>query len=245
VGFVVPPGSGWPLPLYELALMTARQVRGMGIHDAELTVITPEAAPLSLFGPRASAAVADELEAVGVRLRAGTTVKADPLGHGAFVLQPTGEHLTDTRAVTLPRLEGLRLDGVPTDAQGFVSVDDYARVRGLPAVWAAGDGTSQPIKQGGLAAQQADVAALGIAAAAGLPVIVERLTPVLRGTLLTGDRAWHMRWAEDDGEGLAVQRPLWWPPTKVAGRHLSPYLAAHPEAPAGMPVEVALAAPRS
>lgn len=34
VAFVVPPGTTWPLPLYELALMTARAVYSMGIDDA-------------------------------------------------------------------------------------------------------------------------------------------------------------------------------------------------------------------
>ena len=30
--------------------MTARELSGMGIDDAQLTVITPEAVPLMLFG---------------------------------------------------------------------------------------------------------------------------------------------------------------------------------------------------
>ena len=50
--------------------------------------------------------------------------------------------------------------------------------------------------------------------------------PVLRGILLGGRKPVHMR--ADPGAGSARQglEPLWWPPGKVAGRHLAPYLAA-------------------
>ena len=225
VAFVVPPGSGWPLPLYELALMTARQARSMGVDDAELTLITPEAAPLSLFGPRASSAVADELDVAGVSFITGQAAEADRDHPGGLVLRPGGRRLAPQRIVTLPALEGIRIDGLPAHGRGFLPVDGQMRVVGVDGVWAAGDGIDFPIKQGGLATQQADVAALGIAAEAGLPVTVEAFEPVLRGTLLTGDKPWHLRWAAGDGDGLAVQRPLWWPPTKIAGRFLGPYLA--------------------
>jgi sulfide:quinone oxidoreductase len=94
-------------------------------------------------------------------------------------------------------------------------------------VWAAGDATAFPIKQGGLAAQQADAAAQSIAAAAGVAIEPEPFHPVLRGVLLTG-RGEH--WIRRDvgggaGEGEAKRHALWWPPTKVAGRYLAPYLA--------------------
>src|SRR5215210_2353301 len=58
VAFVVPPGTSWPLPLYEIALMTAADVWGMGIDDAQLVFVTPEQAPLSMFGTAASDSVA-------------------------------------------------------------------------------------------------------------------------------------------------------------------------------------------
>src|SRR3954470_2984758 len=91
VAFVVPPGVSWPLPLYELALMTAREVRGMGIDDARLTIVSPESAPLAIFGPRASDAVADLLvqARVGFRGHAYAEVNGGP---GIHVL-PGGEEL--------------------------------------------------------------------------------------------------------------------------------------------------------
>lgn len=242
VTFVVPSGSGWPLPVYELALMTARQVRGMGVDDAEIVLVTPEEAPLALFGPRASAAVAQELTDAGIQLRTGVRATVDPEHRGMLVLRPGGERLSGGRIVTIPRLEGLRLPGLPANRDGFVPVDPHGRVIGTERIWAAGDGTAFPVKQGGVAAQQADVAARDIAAEAGLAPRPGAFDPVLRGTLLTGDAPWHFQWAAGHGDGQVARRPLWWPPTKVAGGRLSTYLAAHPQDPAGIAVEVAVRA---
>ena len=60
-------------------------------------------------------------------------------------------------------MEGPAIDGLPADEQGFIPIDDHARVKGLEDVYAAGDGTNFPIKQGGLGTQQADAAAEHIA----------------------------------------------------------------------------------
>jgi sulfide:quinone oxidoreductase len=72
--------------------------------------------------------------------------------------------------------------------------------------------------------------------------------PVLRGVLLTGrGQAW-MRKDAESPEGETERRALFWPPTKIAGRYLSPYLAQLAEAdaaggeqrPDGKPVELDL-----
>jgi sulfide:quinone oxidoreductase len=57
VAFVVPSGATWPLPLYELALLTARRAEAAGVHP-ELAVYTPEEEPLEVFGREASRLVA-------------------------------------------------------------------------------------------------------------------------------------------------------------------------------------------
>jgi sulfide:quinone oxidoreductase len=238
VAFVVPPGCGWPLPLYEVALMTARDVRGSGVDDLDLTIVTDEAAPLSLFGPRASSVVGAELHAVGITVRTGVYVDPENSTAGRLALRPGDATVAVDRLVALPRLEGRRIEGVPATRSGFTPVDRHGRVVGLEGVWAAGDATAFPIKQGGVAAQQAEAAAASIAAAAGLDVEPTPFEPVLRGTLLTGERPWHLRLARGSGDGRASRRPLWWPSTKIAGRRLSPYLAARLEAPAGLSVEV-------
>jgi sulfide:quinone oxidoreductase len=101
---------------------------------------------------------------------------------------------------------------------------------GTDTVWAAGDATTFPVKQGGIAAQQADAAAEAIAARAGADVEPRPYQPVLRGVLLTGRGQHWMRGPGDTGEGAVARHALFWPPTKIAGRYLAPYLAARDEA---------------
>ena len=214
IAFVVPDGAGWPLPAYELALMTAWDARDMGQDDVEVVISTPEAAPLAIFGEEASALLREDLKEAGVTVLTG---RDDAAG------------LAGMRMIALPRAAARRIEGLPSDEHGFVPVDAHGRVRGLEGVWAAGDCTAFPIKQGGLAAQQAGAAAASIAERAGADVVPEPFSPVLRGVLLTGrGRRWIRRSLETAGDhGEAQRRALWWPPTKVAGAHLSPYLALH------------------
>ncbi|MEV4423212.1 FAD-dependent oxidoreductase [Patulibacter sp. NPDC049589] len=224
VAFVVPDGCSWPLPLYELALMTAQDVWGMDVHDVRLHVVTPERVPLEVFGAEAGAAVADLLRAAGITLHAGVRAEVPRNNH---VDLGGGEDLHVERIVALPLLEGPRVEGLPSDAQGFLPVDRYGSVVGVDAVWAAGDATTHAIKQGGLACQQADAVATCIAAHAGAHVSAMPYVPELRGRLLTGhgDR-FLRRGPGETGRSEADERPLWWPPSKVSGHYLSPYLDA-------------------
>ena len=75
-----------------------------------------------------------------------------------------------------------------------------------PDVFAAGDATAGPIKQGGLATQQADAAAEAIAAEAGAPVTPRPCRRVLRGVVLTGEAPLFLRRDLDDDSAFA--RPL-------------------------------------
>ena len=79
-------------------------------------------------------------------------------------------------------------------------VDDFARVPGMAEhVFAAGDATNLPLKHGGLGAQQADVAAAGIAAMAGADVTPEPLRPVIRAVLHTGREPLYIAARIEDG----------------------------------------------
>jgi sulfide:quinone oxidoreductase len=229
VAFVVPVGVGWPLPAYELALMTAWQERSMGHDDVQITIYTPEEAPLALFGAAASTAVHDDLDTAGIRVRTGAVVTA---ADGGLRVEPEGRALDAQRIVALPRAVGYALAGVPNDERGFILCDAHGQVAGTDAVWAAGDATAFPIKQGGLAAQQADAAAEAIAARAGADVEPQPFRPILRGVLLTGRGQQWMRGPDDTRDGAAARHALFWPPTKIAGRYLAPYLAARDEAEA-------------
>ncbi len=249
VAFIVPPGVAWALPAYELALMTAWQAWSMGHDDVEVMLYTPEEAPLGLFGPRATAALRHDLEEAGVQVETGVYIAEEPDAPNRLVLHPGERPLEAERIVALPRAAGPALPGLAADARGFVLTDLHGKVSGADAVWAAGDATAFPVKQGGLAAQQADAAADAIAAAAGVELEPQPYRPVLRGVMLTGRGSDWMRHdlAGGAGEEPAARHALWWPPTKIAGRYLSPYLAvldgteAVDEAPPhGEPVELDL-----
>jgi sulfide:quinone oxidoreductase len=196
-------------------------------------VVTWEQRPLTLFGDAAAAAVATLLEQAGVRLWTGAF--AESVDDGRLWVSLEGGLPVDL-VIALPRPVGPALPGLPADAHGFVPVDAYGRVTGVPDVYAAGDMTARVIKQGGLATQQADAAAATIAAAAGAPVVPAAYQPVLRAMLLTGERPRYLRRGARE-QGQAADESPWWPPHKIAGRELAPYLTAHPEllvdAPAG------------
>jgi sulfide:quinone oxidoreductase len=247
MAFVVPPGVSWPLPLYELALMTRRRLAQTAREDIRLTLITPERAPLILFGQVPSDAVAEYLETRGIGFRGSTFARED--ASGDLVLTPGDEQLEAGAIVALPAIEGPGIPGLPNDDAGFMPIDDHARVQGVSDVYAAGDGTNFPIKQGGLGTQQADAAASDIAARLGAAVEVEPFHPVLRGQLITGAESLHL--AHDltggHGEGRASLDYLWWPPHKVGGRYLAAWLAheaPRPDLePPSNPVDVEVALP--
>ncbi len=100
------------------------------------------------------------------------------------------------------------------------------QVTGVADVWAAGDATAFPVKQGGLAAQQADVAARAIAVRAGSRLAPEPYRPVLRAELITADGPEFLRAHRAGGDSVHSREPLWWPPEKLAARYLGPLLAA-------------------
>jgi sulfide:quinone oxidoreductase len=225
VAFVVPAGPVWPLPLYELAMMTARQAWSMGMDEVRFMLVTPEERPLAVFGRRPSEAVGELLDDCGIEF-VGSTY-AD-VRHRYVELDPAGRRVTGARTVSLPVLHGPDVAGVPADPAGFVLTDPHGRVPALTGVYAAGDGTAFPIKQGGLATQQADAVAETIAAAMGAALEAEPFRPVLRATLLTGgdSRALEHAVAGGDGEGVVRTHPHDASPEKLSGRYLSPYLAA-------------------
>ena len=245
VAFAVPSGASWPLPLYELALLTATHMARQGLPGVELSIVTPEEEPLELFGRPASEAVRTLLAEHGVKVHTGQ--------HPAAVREhelrtvPDGSVPAD-RVVSLPRLRGPLLPGLPHDPEGFIPTDLHGLVDGQSDVYAAGDATTFPIKQGGLAAQQADAAAEAIAVRAGAAVEAHPFRPVLRGLLLTGGESQYLR-ADVSGtsgdSSSASSEMLWWPPNKIAGRWLAPYLAAHSEdlkPPPGLAVDTDLTA---
>lgn len=224
VAFVVPAAATWTIAAYELALLTAAEAGERGLDGVEVVLVTHERAPLEAFGAEASALVAARLDAAGVELHAGAAVESWKDG----MLLTDGEPIPCERAVALPRLVVDQIPGIPAGPHGFLPTDVQMQVRGLAGVWAAGDATAFPVKQGGLASQQAGVAARGIAVAAGSRVPLEAYRPVLRAELITGGAPEFLRAHRAGGEAESAHslEPLWWPPEKIAARYLGPLLAA-------------------
>jgi sulfide:quinone oxidoreductase len=219
VAFALPAGVAWALPLYELALMTAEHLREAGVDDARLALVTPERDPLDVFGAATASRIRALLAQRGIALRTG----AVPLrvGRDGLVLAD-GRTEAAERVVALPRLGGPWIGGLAHDSEGFIPTDEHGAVPGTADVWAAGDGTAFPIKQGGIAAQQADAAAAAMAAQLGATIEPAPFRPVMRGLLLDPRGA---RFLKDESTDMAGAAP-WWPPAKVATQHLAPYLAA-------------------
>jgi sulfide:quinone oxidoreductase len=228
VVFAVPNSNGWPLALYELALLTETYLTERGI-SAKLTLVTPEATPLALFGNGASRAMASLLAEHKIVVRTETY----PRDFDGDVLRVVpGAPIPAERAVALARLVGPAVPGIPHDEDGFIPVDEHGLVHDLEGVYAAGDATTFPIKQGGLATQQADAVAESIAAAAGAPVDPKPFRPILRGLVLTGGTPEFLRaeiFQSSRRTSTAEPEALWWPPAKIAGRYLGPFLAERAE----------------
>lgn len=216
---VIPPGAVWPLPAYELALMTAGEARSVGFDDLHVTVVTPEREPLALLGPAASAAIRDELAAAGVDLVTGQVGRRDGRD---LVLEPSGERRAVERLFAIPRLAGPGIEGQAADDEGFVRTGDDGLVDGAQRTWAAGDGVVSPLKFGGLATHQARVAAAAIARRAGATDVPDPGEAVLHGRMLLGRGTRRLRPEGDDGGA-----PLWWSQGKVAGEYLPRWLTTH------------------
>jgi sulfide:quinone oxidoreductase len=223
VAFAVPSAVAWSLPVYELALMTADRLRRRGVHGAELTVVTHEERPLAYFGDRVSGQVAERLRGADVALLASRA--AQRFDHGELFLRGRDEPLSADRVVALPRLEVAEIPGLPQDSHGFIPTDPCGLVEGLEDVYAAGDATWFPIKQGGVATQHADAVAAHIAARLGAPVAAQPAALVLRAALLTGGAPEFFRADAGGRHSVATHGALWWPPGKIAGRYLAPLLA--------------------
>jgi sulfide:quinone oxidoreductase len=226
VAYVKPPGASWPLPLYDLALMTAADCAAHGRAGVELTLVTPEEEPLAIFGHTVSTAIGRLLEQNGIALH--TSSYGALSRDGLLDISPGHRTLEIDWVVTEPRLSGPVVRGVPFGSDRFIRTDAHGRVHGVEDVFAAGDATAFPVKHGGLAAEQADAAAEAIAAAVGADVEPQPFRPVLRGVLLTGGPPRYLR-ADISGtagdDSTISPQALWWPPNKIAARYLAPYLS--------------------
>ena len=112
-----------------------------------------------------------------------------------------------------------------------MGVDEHNRVIGLDRVFAAGDVTSFPVKQGGIATQQADAVAEAIAADLGLRPSARPFDPILRAVLWTGAKPQYLYGMLSGGHGetsVFSEKPLWEREGKIVGQYLAPFLDSLP-----------------
>lgn len=224
--FTMPGVGGWSLPMYELALLTEAELSRAGVQDYELTIVTPEDAPMQLFGDGAGKAVATLLDERGIEVIAGT----QPVRfHGGRLEVVPDASLDFDDVISLPRIEGRAVSGLIYDSERFVRIDDHCRALHRERVYAAGDTTSFPVKQGGIAAQQADVAAEAIAAELGVPIEPSAFDPILRGVLWTGHEPVYLqnrlRGGDGDTSTLSTEPPWKGGKEKIVARRLTSFLA--------------------
>jgi sulfide:quinone oxidoreductase len=226
IAFVVPLGISWPLPLYELALLSAAHADLYGL-DVELTFVTPEPAPFAGLGREVAVHAESALDRAGVTVMTRAAVHDVDAGGG--VLDRDGQVLVRAdRVLALPRLRGPALPGLPHDDDGFLPADERGAV--ADRVYAAGDVTASLPKHGGLGAQQAESVAREIAQRAGAAVTATAGRPVVRARLMEGPRSTFLRvplGARETATGRVLSEDaLWWPPLKVAAPRLAAYLAS-------------------
>lgn len=183
LALTMPAGHSWVLPLYELALLASSVLEKAANDRARITVVTPEEAPLEIFGPRAAEQTSTLLAERHIDVIAG----ARPIGFAAGRLRiDPGEDVEVDAVITLPRLQGRRIGGIPHDEDGFIAIDQHGAVIELERVYAAGDVSSLPFKQGAFATQQADGVAEAIAAAVDAGAAPRTSGPQMRAVLWTG-----------------------------------------------------------
>jgi sulfide:quinone oxidoreductase len=155
-----------------------------------------------------------------------------------LIIQPQNVELADQRIVTMPRIAGPGIRGLPGGgAHGFLPIDKHCTVRGTGGrVFAAGDAANYPIKHGGLGAQMADAAAAAIALLAGAQEKAPAFNPIIRGKLLTGRDPVYMSACPVGAESFESEvydEPPWPADDKVVAEELGPYLADLDHAAAG------------
>lgn len=226
LAFTMSGAENWALPMYELALLAHHEAESAGHDDVELTIVTPEDSPLQVFGRRAGELTASFLGERGIRLVAGS--RPVRFEDGRLETVP-GEGREFDAVISLPRLQGRRVRGVPHDPDGFIGIDDHCRVLNHDRLFAAGDVTSFPVKQGGLATQQADAIAEVIAAERGVELDPRPFDPMLRGVLWTGAEPRYLQGWIGGGHGESssfTTEPPWGKDEgKVVGRYLTSFIA--------------------
>jgi len=182
---VIPPGPGWPLRAYELAVFITLQARGMSM-DLRTTIVAPEPSPLAALGARAV-----ELIGAGARpCRRGGLARRRCGGRAGSCRDRRASVRRDSASRSIassrfPGCAGARSPGYPRQAQASSRSTSTARARTRRrVVGVAGDGTAFAVKIGRLRwpsrpiVSAEDIAALVWRRRRPAPLRFERSRPV-------------------------------------------------------------------
>ena len=125
LAFVAPGRMAWPLPLYELALMTAGRAYDMGVELAA-TIVTPRGQPAGDLRPRRERRRRELLAQASIQTI--NSAYAELPSAGELVINPGDRRLRVDRVIALPELYGPSVRGIPLGEHGFIRVDPYGQV---------------------------------------------------------------------------------------------------------------------
>ncbi|EWM10166.1 NAD(P)/FAD-dependent oxidoreductase [Kutzneria sp. 744] len=161
--FVVPPGTVWPGPAYEIALMFDTWLRRRTVrHQVRITFATAERAFGEQLGAGLHRILADEFATRGITGETDLPVTEIAEVHTCF---DDGSKLHHDLVVALPpHAAALWHDGLPADDRGFLTCRPDRSLVGRDDVFAPGDAGDFPVKQSFLAVTQARAVAAAVAA---------------------------------------------------------------------------------
>ena len=206
-----------------------------GATDVSVTVVTPEREPLWIFGEAAGAALRELLSERGIELR--TEERAASCDRRRPMARVRRRRRRRHRDQPPAARRGRRSRACPRTKTGSCRPTPTGTSPARRGVLAAGDATTLPDQAGRSRDAAGRRRCRDDRARARRRRRAAPFAPVLRGLLLTGGAPLYLR-AELDarGERRACRRStrlrgevsshaLWWPPGKVAGRYLAPYLS--------------------
>ena len=103
LAFVVPSDVSMTLPLYDVAIATARRGWKIGIEDVRYWFVTPEPEPLASFGTAVCVAASQRLEPEGIAFIASTY---PDVRRGLVLLDPRGESIEVDLVVSIGHAGG-------------------------------------------------------------------------------------------------------------------------------------------
>jgi hypothetical protein len=97
VAFIVPSDVSMTMPLYDVAIATARRGWELGLEDVRYWFVTHEPEPLASFGSALSLAASQRLEPEGITFVGSTYPE---IRRGVVLLDPRGESIEVDRVVS-------------------------------------------------------------------------------------------------------------------------------------------------